>query len=434
MEKRYKRLLVISHNCFSTSGSNGRTLRNYILGWPQDKLAQLYIHNEKPDFDICNKYYCITDKEILESIQNRKSAGHEMENTENRDVDVISRTNSKKIKNSAIFLAREIAWNSRLWNRKGLNQWLDRFRPEIILVQAGDAGFLFRIAEQVKKRYSAEIVIYNTEGYYFKKCSYLLDNKITKCLYPIVHWNFKRAYNSLVKNSKAQIYNCDFLRKDYEDVFHTNSFVVMNASEFTEQEIFNPKKRRFIYAGNLGLKRYESLIEFADVLHDIDNDLIIDVYGKMPNQNVENKLKKCDGIRILGMIPYEKLKKEIAESQYLLHIESFDQFYKEDLKYAFSTKIADSLATGACLFVYAPENMAVIQYLKEKEAAILITNQGELKTAIKESLEDKNKNKNICFNGRNLAEKNHNIKKNRQKFQQILLGIERGDELESNAN
>ena len=64
----YKKLLVISHNCFSKTGSNGRTLANYLKGWPKEKIAQIYIHPESPDFDICSQYYCISDKDVLKSI------------------------------------------------------------------------------------------------------------------------------------------------------------------------------------------------------------------------------------------------------------------------------------------------------------------------------------------------------------------------------
>ena len=59
-----KRLLVIGHNCFSRTGSNGRTLANFLKGWPKEKLAQLYIHVEQPDFEICENYFCITDSQV----------------------------------------------------------------------------------------------------------------------------------------------------------------------------------------------------------------------------------------------------------------------------------------------------------------------------------------------------------------------------------
>lgn len=418
----YKKLLVISHNCFSKTGSNGRTLSNYLVGWPKEKIAQMYIHPETPDFDICNQYYCISDAEILKSILRKTNhAGFvvkERQAKEKKDTFAGKKIN---VKNSITFLMRELAWKSKLWNAKGIENWLDDFIPEIILVQAGDAAFLLDLAISISMRYNAQIVVYNTEGYYFKRASYLQENKISRFFYPILNKNFKNAYNRLIKFSKCQIYNCDLLANDYEKVFHTESQVIMNTSEFTEETVFYPKKEKIIYAGNLGLYRHRSLIEFANALQQVDSNMVIDVYGKTPDENVKAELEACDGIRFHGFISYVELQQKLRESQYLLHVESFDSFYKKDLQYAFSTKIADSLAVGACLFVYAPENMAVSQYLKYKDAAVLITESELLIEEIKRVFNDKKIRQDYSRNGRKLAENNHNIKKNREAFQRALL-------------
>lgn len=418
----YKKLLVISHNCFSKTGSNGRTLSNYLNGWQKKKLAQMYIHPETPDFDICNHYYCISDVSVLKSILRRKnSAGFVVQNKPTIESKVRLNNHNKNKKNSIMFLMREFAWKSKLWNYDGLEKWLDEFSPEIILVQAGDATFLFDLAVSISKKYSAKIVVYNTEGYYFKNISYLQENRISKYFYPFLNSYFKKAYNRLINASKCEIYNCDLLAKDYESVFHTESNVIMNTSEFTDEDVSYPKKRKIIYAGNLGLYRHKSLIEFANALQQVAPDMLIDVYGKISDEKVKAELYACTSIRFHGFISYEELKNKLRESKYLLHVESFDSFYKDDLKYAFSTKIADSLAVGACLFVYAPENMAVSQYLKSKDAAVLITRPEMLVTEISRVLNNEELSQNYSYNGRKLAEDNHNIKRNRKIFIEALL-------------
>lgn len=417
----YKKLLVISHNCFSKTGSNGRTLANYLSGWPKEKIAQLYIHPETPNFDICKHYYCLSDKAIIKSILRKVNpAGFVVQNQTVHEDNSMPNTKNVTVKNSIMFLVRELAWKSNLWDSKGLKNWLDLFNPEIILVQAGDAAFLFDLAISFSKRYNAEIVIYNTEGYYFKRVSYLQENKLSRLFYPALNNKFKNAYKRLIKFSNCEIYNCELLANDYERELHTKSQVIMNTSEFTKESVFYPKKREMIYAGNLGLNRHKSLIEFADSLQQVDTNMVIDVYGKTPDDKVKADLEACAGIRLHGFISYEELKQKLRESKYLLHIESFDTFYKEDLKYAFSTKIADSLAVGACLFVYVPENVAVSQYLKDKNAAILITETSMLEKEIRNVLNNEQLSKEISENGRLLAMQNHNIITNRELFQKVL--------------
>lgn len=421
----YKRILIISHNCLSKTGSNGRTLGNYLKGWPQDKIAQIYIHAEYPDFSICNNYFCVTDTQVFKSVLNRKRAGNSV--VEKQELQAVGANENKKkkhksfFKNSLFFILRNSVWNSKFWNREQINTWVANYKPEVILVQAGDAPFLFDFACGIKDNFNAQLVVYNTEGYYFKKASYLPENIISKRFFPVYIRKLKKSYDKMVGLAKAEIYNCDLLRCDYERVFHSGSRVIYNSSEFTNEAVYKQKKKQIIYAGNLGLNRHKSLIHFAEALQEIEPDMCVDVYGKTDDEEVKKELEACETIRFHGFISYDELKQKLKESRYLLHIESFDDFYKEDLKYAFSTKIADSLAVGACLFVYAPENMAVIQYLKGKEAAALITDPAMLKDTIKNVMNDPSVVDAYSRNGRNLAEENHSIEKNREEFQSILL-------------
>lgn len=420
----YKRLLIISHNCLSKTGSNGRTLANLLEGWPKQKVRQFYIHPEQPCFDICDQYYCITDMAILKSVLNRTDAGWVVK-PQKRDTEskagTIGPKKKKRLKNSFFFWCRETIWKSHLWKCAQLEKWIAEFSPEIILVQAGDMGFLFDLAIAISQKYHAPIVVYNTEGYYFKSVSYLEENWISNLFYPGLHKSFMKSYENLISSSKMEIYNCDLLRDDYYAVFHTDSRVIMNSSDFTEEEVYNSKKRKFVYAGNLGVDRHKSLITFAEALQKVEPNLVVEVYGKAPNEAVKKELESCAGIRMQGFVPYNELKKILRESKYLLHVESFEDFYREDLKYAFSTKIADSLAVGACLFVYAPENMAVVQYLQGKEAAVLISKPELLEEKIAEILHNEGQSKIYAENGRKLAQKNHNFRKNQEEFKKILL-------------
>lgn len=420
--KEYKKLLIISHNCLSKTGSNGRTLANYLQGWPKDKIAQFYIHPEVPDFDICEQYYCMSDSSIAKSILKRIPAGHKVEKDTVQGSASRTTVASIKVKNknSIVFLLREIAWRSKLWNGSAFFEWLKMVTPEVILIQAGDAGFLLELAVDVGEKFKIPIVVYNTEGYYFKNNSYLPENWLSQFFYSGLNCRFKKSYGKLVRAAKAEIYNCELLKNDYEKVFRTTSYVIMNTSEFTAEEVFCPKKNQIIYAGNLGLSRHKSLIEFANALKKVRPDMVIDVYGKVPNEDVKKEIENCNGIKMHGFITYEELKKKLRESKYLLHVESFEPFYKEDLKYAFSTKIADSLAAGSCLFVYAPKNMAISQYLDGKNAAELITGKEHLESQIRKVLTNFDISDTYAKNGRELALKNHNISKNKNIFQMLL--------------
>lgn len=424
---KYKRLLVISHNCFSKTGSNGRTLMNYLKGWPLDKIAQFYIHPQKPDFDICKNYYCMSDRDVLISSFKNKSAGKVVTQEMTEQINYINnnRIKKEKLKNSIVFLAREMIWNLKFWNNKEFEQWLNTFKPEIILFQAGDSGFLFRIAKRIKEKYGAKLVMYNTEGYYFKSKSYLVETKFSNFFYPILHYYFCKEYKKFMNACEMSIYNCTSLRDDYEACISHNNDVIMASSEFTNEELSSNQKKEhhIVYAGNIGLGRHESIIEFAKAVWEIDKNLYIDIYTQISDENIKRQLENSPGIRLHQFVAYKKLQKIILNSEYLLHIENFSEFYRDDLKYAFSTKIADSLASGNCLIIYAPEEIAICRYLTDKDAAVLITSKKELKKKLNQLLSNKDYQHQLKNNGRVLALKNHDILTNRDKFHKKIMEV-----------
>lgn len=67
--------MVISHNCFSTFQSMGKTLAGLFGAFDKEDLCQLYLYPTYPNIDMCNSYFRITDSEVLESIFSREKCG-----------------------------------------------------------------------------------------------------------------------------------------------------------------------------------------------------------------------------------------------------------------------------------------------------------------------------------------------------------------------
>ena len=91
-----------------------------------------------------------------------------------------------------------------------------------------------------------------------------------------------------------------------------------------------------------------------------------------------------------------------------------------DISPSFSTKIADSLATGVGFLLYAPPEVACSKYLKDNEAAFVVNNKDELFITLKNLAENPDDCRRYSKAARELAEKNHNFKNNAIKFQNVL--------------
>lgn len=416
----YPKLLVISNNSLSENNSNGRTLSGFLRGWDKDKIAQIYISGELPNSLVCDKFFRITDKALLKGFLNRESIGEKVENSNEKAIQSNSRTVSAK-KTITSIVGRDLLWGTNVWWNNKLKKWLKAFSPEVILFFAGESVFTYKMAMKISKFCNAPIVVYNSEGYYFKEKNYLKTGALSALIYPLFHSNFKRIFKKLMKKSEHTVYINDKLKRDYDSELGLPSTTIYTASELkpVEKEKRNGKIK-ISYLGNLGVGRHIALVEIAQALESIDPSYKLDIYGKIPNDEVKNAFNNCSAINYCGLVPYSEVVKIMHESDILVHGEAFEDFTVWDLKYAFTTKIADSLSCGTAFFVYAPKELACTQYLLENECACVVTNKADLKQKLEQLINDETLKNQYIQKGLQIAGKNHNSNKNCEIFQKIL--------------
>ena len=90
------------------------------------------------------------------------------------------------------------------------------------------------------------------------------------------------------------------------------------------------------------------------------------------------------------------------------------------VRFSVSTKIAESLMYGPCLLAYGPEGIASIDYLKENDAAYVITQPDRLAEGLTEILSNAKLREQIMGNARALAARNHDPEVNSKKLYQWL--------------
>lgn len=424
--KEIPRLLIFSNNCFSTTNSNGRTLAQLLLGYPKNKLAQFFIQKAKPDFEICDNYYLVTDSDALHAFFKGGIRGSRIK-TEQMKVDgALGEIKIKTKKRTPLtMLLREIIWKSNRWQSENFHSWVKDFSPEVVLLQAGDNAFLLRLAMATASKYKIPLIIYNTEGYYFKNKNYFKGSRIASIFYPWFHSQFKKEFVKTMNSASCVVYNCDLLKEDYDKHFKCPSYVIYNSSDIiagNKHEIEDDKPI-ISYLGNLGVGRHESLIEIAQALKGINPNYKLDIYGKIPCDEIREAFNACNAIDYKGFLPYKDVIMVMNKSDILIHTENFSKFYREDLKYAFSTKIADCLKSGTCFFNYAPEELASTQYLIKNNAACVVTDNSKLEEMLRRLISDNELRGSFIANALQLAEKNHNSEKNGKFMMELITKV-----------
>lgn len=417
-------VLVTSHNCFSQTGSNGRTLANFFINWQKESLAQFYISNEIPDSPVCDNYFRVLDTEALKAFYKGSRVGKvinkETSTDEFKDEDILLNNLYKRNRKRTSFnyIARNLIWDSNRWKSMEFKGWVGDFNPDVILLQIGDYAFMFKIALSIAKERNIPLVLYNCEDYYFK------DRKSLSILYHFYRSQYKKRFEKLMEYTSHTIYICDMLQETYNKSFKHKSTVIMTAAGIIPGKTKHKNEQFTVsYLGNLGVGRHEPLIEIGNALQNINENLKLDIYGKIPNEKVRVALKSCKGINYKGFINYQEVVNVMKNSDLLVHAENFSAFYQWDLKHAFSTKIADSLASGTCFFVYAPENMAVSSYLKKNDAACVVSDKDNLEKALREIIGNSELREKYVKNAIELVRDRFDVKKNAKLFCKTICDI-----------
>ena len=255
-KKIYPRVLVISHNVFSTTYSMGKTLSGFFKDWNKKNIAQLYIHNEIPDSHICENYYCITDVEMLKVFKNKNRLGAIFKKKDIKEGIIDTRNDSGVIgdiyqfsrrRSPYIYIGRNLIWGLNRWKSKKLLEWLDKFEPDVIFFAGGDYSFIYKIALFISEYKNVPIISYICDDYYFS------DMKSYSPLYHFVRNEYKRTFNNFMAKTENIIYICDLINERYSTYFNTKGITLMTSSTFKSQS--NNKKiisaLHISYIGNL---------------------------------------------------------------------------------------------------------------------------------------------------------------------------------------
>lgn len=417
----YPRVLVVANNSFSLTNSNGRTLGNFFIGWPKSCLAQFCISTDGPNYDLCENYYYVSDKQALKAAMLRSSVSGKMPTKCQQKAPV----SDVKIRKTAFTsIVRSLIWNSGFWKQKSFATWCDEFNPEVILLQSGDSMFMLKIATDLSCKFNVPLLIFNSESYYFKDINFMGSSVVAKLWYKLYIHLYRKQFVKTINQASYSIYANELLKHDYDQQFHKPSCILYTSTEVTyKTKPWNSASPRFVYLGSLGLGRHVSLIEIANVLQTINPTYKLEVYGNMPETDIQTVFKNCSGIEYKGFVNYQEVIHIMHAADVLFHVELFSDFAEYDLKYAFSTKIADSLACGTNFLIYAPASLACTKYLSENKCAWVVSAKEMLIPTLKNLMQDYQSRNEILANAHYIVEQNHNSEQNKKKFQSIICEL-----------
>lgn len=416
-----KKILIIASNCLSLTSNNGKTYAALLSRYSKENLGQIYFtYAEEPNFNLCGKFFRISDVDVINSYY-RGFCGLEIRNEYTSSEIQANRGNNliKIAKKTIPSSIRDLLWYFCKWNDVGLKAWLNEFKPELIFYVGSNQGFSNRIARTLSKEMNIPLVTYYTDDY-------LINSIPRNIFYPLNKWRRNLIYQKTVKQSSLLYAIGSEMAEIYSEYFKREFKYVMNAVDVLPFSEYKHKSSHWIisYFGGLHLDRWKAIIKLAQGL---PNSLSIQVYTlACINNEMQKEFDKCPNIKLCGGIKGQDMLDKMYSSDFLLHIESDDKFYRKLTSLSISTKIPEYLMCARPIIAFGPKEVASMKFLSKNEIGFVIDselNLTNLKKKILEIIEDKEKISNVAKNGYKFAVNNFDKHKISKKIYEELESL-----------
>jgi hypothetical protein len=413
------RILVVSHNPFSDLQSNGKTLAAFFDGWDPERLAQLFFTLDAPSFAVCQRFFRVTDLDMLMARLGRpRSPGPVVEgDLKATEVEraALHRGRCYRLVRwvfqrrwPVALMVRSAVWGDR-WRTPELEAWLNEVDPEVVLFQSSNCTFAFAIVADICDRRGIPLVLETTDDY-------VTGARTLDPFAWLYHRQISRAYQAAVRRAHVVIAIGQKMAREYAVRFGGRYEVAMNSVAGLENQGTTepPEQLLLHFAGNLGLNRWRVLAalgEALDRLHATTGlDARLEVYSLVePEPAVLEPLTASARVSFLGSLGAEELAARREVATLLVHVESFDRRNRHVTRLSVSTKVPEYLCANRAVLAIGPADVASIEYLAEHRAAEVVTtpDRDALVAALARVLGDAELRRAYAERGAELVERFH---------------------------
>lgn len=429
MENKKIKILVFTVPSWNSKvGAN--SWASLLEDYDSDNIASIFIRDEMPDSKVCSLYFNISESKIIKSVLKRKTkTGTEITPQSDVNSKELQEHNARyekhgKKRRYSMLLARELIWKLGKWKTKELDDFLDSFKPDIILHSMDGYIHLNRIIEYAIKRTGAKAIGYIWDDNFTYKQHKSLGYKLYR------HFQ-RKSLKRLAKKTNAFFAITEKTKREADEFFGIDSVVLTKplSSEPSVNYGELTKPIKMLYTGNLYIGRDRTLLRLVNSLKEQENaseNFKIEVYTQTRlSEEIKNELS-CSFCTINEPISQNEALEKQRKADILLFLEDIDGKDSKVARLSFSTKTTDYLSAGKCIFAIGDIDAAPIEYLKENDAAIVASNDEEIKNAIQLIASNNNILVEYANNSANLGILKHNKKKIIDTFYKTIEDVLKG--------
>jgi len=373
-------ILVFTRSAWDDTNSVGNTMTNLFNGYDKNEIANLYLRSATPQNEVCEKYYSISDFDVIKGIINwnfKPGKYFEFNETATKNVD-----NKKEEltygyfrgKNSVVgHRLQELIWGLGTWKNSNIDAFLDEFKPEVIFSPCFNAIHAHKLLQYVQKRTNAKVVLFHADDYLTKQS--FTGNFLERLD------KSARATTILKTVELSSLNYCisDKQKEEYSKIINKNIKILYKGADFS---VVKPtyhyaagSKIRVVYIGSTLYGRWRTLALLAKAMAKInsENEIFeLNIYSQyQPEAEALAAMQIRGTSQFLGSVPSTEVATLMKNADIVLHVESFERGERLKTRLSFSTKIVDCLHSGRCIMAIGGEEAASIDYLVKEDAAMV---------------------------------------------------------------
>lgn len=383
------RILLITAEAWNDAVYGNNVLTNWFDEFNAE-FAQIYCSPGLPYNHICDRYFQITDAQMVHSLFSKERAGKQigMPNTEYEIAE--SKINVQRVgiykwfkkislfAHSLVQIIRDTIWTCGRYDKTAFRSFIEEFKPDIVFCPRMVNPQLIRLERLVSTMTNAPFVAFTADNETSLNCYSWSPLFWLRRL--AIHKSFKKhvgLYQHYFMFSEDQA-------QEYHQQYGLPTSCLYKCGKFTEK--FEPKavKRpiRMIYAGRLYCNRWKTLTAIGEALEELNQDevkMMLDVYtADVLTRKQKKVLSHFKHLHVHSPITPLQLTEEYQKADIALHVESFDKEFRLATRYSFSTKIIDLMASSCAIMAICWDKHAGYQYLKQHDAAFCISSYDDI--------------------------------------------------------
>ncbi|MEG0618986.1 MAG: hypothetical protein RSD36_15795 [Terrisporobacter sp.] len=382
INNEFPKVLLIVKNRVNTIDSSSMAIKNWFSDWPKNSIAQIYSNDSTSTQEnqfIENGYRIDSrDRNLGVFFSFFKSK------TENKNIALIlNKPKKKSFKENILKYFSDLIVRSGIWEiifppkmSDDLKKWIIEYSPDVLFVQGADISFM-KLPLIINKEFNIPICFNIADDW----VEHLYTNGFLSQYMMAVT---RSEFNKLLNESDLNYVIGEKMKLEYIKRYNKPFSTLMQCADPQKYNIqldnelsWKDSVIKILYSGSLALNRWKAIIDLSKAVHLLNKKGMrfeINVYSNFtPDEAVD--LFMLYGVNVYPAVQDDKMPQLLAESHILFLPESFDDEYKEYIKYSVSTKCHLYMMASRIILAYGPPDVSTISYAKSDQWAVVADQQ-----------------------------------------------------------